>query len=37
MWFKESGVTKVLSDIEQVVERMIYNMINQKYDKDHFY
>ena len=37
MWFKESGMTKVLSDIEQVVERMIYNMINQKYDKDHFY
>ena len=30
-------MTKVLSDIEQVVERMIYNMINQKYDKDHFY
>ena len=37
MWFKESGMTKVLSDIEQVVGRMIYNMINQKYDKDHFY
>ena len=30
-------MTKVLFDIQQVVEWMTYNMINQKYDKDCFH
>ena len=31
MWSKEPDMTKVLFDIQQVVEHMMYNMINQKY------
>ena len=30
-------MTKVLFDIQQVVERMTYNMINQRYGKDGFH
>ena len=30
-------MTKVLFDIQQIVERMTNNMINQKYGKDYFY
>ena len=37
MWFGESNMTKVLFDIQQIVERMTNNMINQKYGKDYFY
>ena len=37
MWFEEPSMTKFLFDIQQVVERMIYNMINQKYGKDGFH
>ena len=31
IWSKEPDMTKVLFDIQQVVEHMMYNMINQKY------
>ena len=37
MCSKEPGMIKVLFDIQQIVERMINNMINQKYGKDCFY
>ena len=37
MWFRESNMTMVLFDIQQIAERMTNNMINQKYGKDYFY
>ena len=37
MWSGESGMTKVLFDIQQIVEHMTNNMINQKYGKDYFH
>ena len=37
MWSEELDMTKILFDIQQIVERMTNNMINQKYGKDCFY
>ena len=37
MWFRESNMTNVLFDIQQIVERMTHDVINQKYGKDSFH
>ena len=37
MWSKESDMTKVLFDIQQIVERITHNVINQKHGKDSFH
>ena len=36
MQFEEPDMTKFLFDIQQIVERMTYDIINQKYVEDSF-